>query len=94
MIAHCNAGQAGAAKERVAPDAGDAAGDCITSGFFTAHWISVVIFLLNKTPSALLYAGLDASTTNAIKLLQEKKARLPMLVTPLPIVTLVVLLQL
>ena len=40
--------------ERLVPDAGDAVGDRVASGFAPGHWMSVVWLLLNKTPSTLL----------------------------------------
>ena len=40
--------------ERTVPDAGDAVGDRVASGFAPGHWMSVVWLLLNKTPSTLL----------------------------------------
>jgi len=46
--------QAGAVRERIVSDAGDAVGDHVGSGFAPGHWISVFVLLLNKTPSTLL----------------------------------------
>jgi len=51
--------------------------------------MSVAWLLSNKTPAKLLYAELDAFTVIWLKLLQNKSALPPMLLTPLPIVMLV-----
>src|SRR6185436_9202339 len=55
--------------------------------------MSRVWLLSNKTPSRLLKTGLSASTVITLRLVQRWNAAFPMLVTLLPIVTLVRLAQ-
>ena len=53
----------------------------------------MVWFLLNKTPARLLKTGLHASTVKAVRLVQYRNAKYPMLVTLPGIVKLVRLVQ-
>ena len=55
----------------------------------SGYRMSVVWCLSNKTPAALLYAGLLGSTVMLVRLVQELNASAPMLVTLWGIVTVV-----
>jgi len=67
--------------ERTIFNAGDAVGAAARPG---EYWTRVVCVLLNNTPSALLKAGLRASTVSEVRLVQSPNGSDPMLVTPLP----------
>ena len=63
------------------------------SVFPSGYLCSTVLSLLNKTPSSEVYVVLPSATWIAVKLLQQKNASSPMLVTLSGIVTFVRLWQ-